>query len=362
MTFRLHVDAERWRTHLRAQIDAVVQAGAQPVPVIKGNGYGFGREVLLSEAARLGVSAVAVGTVFEAEAALASGRFSGDIVVLAPWEPRDGHAAEAWDRVNALDAQHRIVRTVSDAAAVAAAQASGRRHVVEQISSMHRFGVNSVTAFAHAAGCEGLSVHLPITAPPPPARAPLAHGVSTHALEAIAALPDASSSLWVSHLSGDDVRQVVAHAQGAQVRVRVGTSLWLGDRGAFSALGTVLAVHRDVSAPVGYRQRRGPSHSTLLVVGGGTAHGVALAAPSAASSVRSRAVSVASGVLEASGRMRSPFHIGGADGPQAWFAEAPHMHVSLLWLPRGWKAPEVGEELHCDIRMTIAHPDLITGL
>lgn len=360
MTFRLHVDAHRWRAHLQDQRDQISAAGASLVPVIKGNGYGLGRDVLLREAASLGVGTIAVGTVFEAEAALTLDSFRGDIVVLAPWEPRDAHASAVWDRLDQRDVERRIIRTVAHPDAASAI--AGRRHLVEQSGSMHRFGMADVRALVDARGCEGVSLHLPITPPPPPARAPLAHGVSTHALEAMAALPGAASALWVSHLSIDDVRQVVAHAQGARVQLRVGTSLWLGDRSAIAALGTVLAVHRDVSAPVGYRQRRGPSHGTLLVVGGGTAHGVALAAPSAASSARSRAVTVASGVLEASGRMRSPFHIGGPDGPQAWFAESPHMHVSLLWLPRGWKEPEVGEELQCDIRMTVAHPDVITGL
>ena len=360
MTFRLHVDAQRWRAHVQDQRDRISAAGASLVPVIKGNGYGLGREVLLREAAALGVGAIAVGTVFEAEAALTMDSFRGDIVVLAPWEPRDTHACAVWERIDARDSERRIIRTVSDPSAASAL--AGRRHLVEQSGSMHRFGMADVRAWMDTNGCEGVSLHLPITSPPSPARAPLAHGVSTHALEAMAALPGAGSSLWVSHLSVDDVRQVVAHAQGARVRLRVGTSLWLGDRSALTALGTVLAVHRDVSAPVGYRQRRGPSHGTLLVVGGGTAHGVALSAPSAAATARTRAVTMASGVLEATGRMRSPFHIGGPDGPQAWFAESPHMHVSLLWLPRGWKEPEIGEELHCDIRMTIAHPDVITGL
>ena len=330
------------------------------MPVIKGNGYGLGRDVLLDEAASLGVPAIAVGTVFEAESALSHESFGGDIVVLAPWEPRDVPAAALWERIDGRDIRQRVIRTVADGNA--ASRIAGRRHLVERSGSLHRFGMRDVSGLLHEPGCEGVSLHLPIDPPPAPPRAPMAQGVSTHALEAMAALPGTESSLWVSHLGVEDVRQVVAHAQGARVHVRVGTSLWLGDRSALSALGTVLAVHRDVSAPVGYRQRRGPSHGTLLVVGGGTAHGVALAAPSAAASARSRAVSVASGVLEASGRMRSPFHIGGPDGPQAWFAESPHMHVSLLWLPRGWKAPEIGEELHCDVRMTIAHPDLITGL
>ncbi|HLT61138.1 MAG TPA: alanine racemase, partial [Microlunatus sp.] len=51
MPLTLHVDADRWRDHLKSF------AAAHPglVPVAKGNGYGFGTETLAGEAAALGV-------------------------------------------------------------------------------------------------------------------------------------------------------------------------------------------------------------------------------------------------------------------------------------------------------------------
>ena len=56
MSFVLHVDGERWR----AGHDRFVADHPGIVPVIKGNGYGFGRDLLCAEAARLGVPMVAI--------------------------------------------------------------------------------------------------------------------------------------------------------------------------------------------------------------------------------------------------------------------------------------------------------------
>ena len=49
MSFVLHVDGERWRT----AHDRFVAERPGVVPVIKGNGYGFGRDLLCAEASRL---------------------------------------------------------------------------------------------------------------------------------------------------------------------------------------------------------------------------------------------------------------------------------------------------------------------
>ena len=90
-----------------------------------------------------------------------------------------------------------------------------------------------------------------------------------------------------------------------ELRPRVGTALWLGDRDALSARATVLDVHPVARGDrVGYRQRRIPRSGTLLVVSGGTSHGIGLEAPSAAASLTTPARSLAKGGLEAAGRGR----------------------------------------------------------
>jgi alanine racemase len=75
----LHVHGERWR----AAQDAAHADHPGLVPVVKGNGYGFGRDLLLGEAHRLGVPMVAVGTYTELPEALAG--FAHDVLVLEPY-------------------------------------------------------------------------------------------------------------------------------------------------------------------------------------------------------------------------------------------------------------------------------------
>ncbi|MGB8380122.1 MAG: alanine racemase, partial [Dermatophilaceae bacterium] len=103
----------------------------------------------------------------------------------------------------------------------------------------------------------------------------------------------------------------------------------------------------------GYRRRR-LSQGHLVVVSGGTAHGVAMEAPTAAATVRQRAIAVAEGVMQAAGRVRSPFTVGGRF---AWFVEPPHMQVSLLLLPEKVAPPQVGDTVSVRVRHTTLHAD-----
>ena len=79
MSLTLHVDGAKWR----AAQDAALAANPSLVPVIKGNGYGFGQDLLCAEAGRLGVSLIAVGTYAEVPGALAT--FAADILVMEPF-------------------------------------------------------------------------------------------------------------------------------------------------------------------------------------------------------------------------------------------------------------------------------------
>ena len=70
-----------------------------------------------------------------------------------------------------------------------------------------------------------------------------------------------------------------------------------------------------------------------------------------AKNVRQRAISFATGGLEAAGLALSPYTIGGA---KRWFVEPPHMQSSLVFVPAKVEPPQVGEEIPVEVRNTIA--------
>ena len=162
---------------------------------------------------------------------------------------------------------------------------------------------------------------------------------------------------YVSHLTDAELGTLSARHPELELRPRIGTALWLGDRGALTPRATVVDSH-EVSRGdrVGYRQRRIAKDGHLLVVSGGTAHGIALEAPAAASSARQRAVAVAKGGLEATGRSLSPFVVA---GKQRWFVEPPHMQVSMVFVPRGIAPPSVGDEIDVQVRFTTTTFDAV---
>jgi alanine racemase len=382
MSFVLSIDAERWRAHQASVVTAVKATGAgEIVPVIKGSGYSLGQSTLADEAARINVGTVAVGTVFELGEML--DLYSGEIIVLQPFEVRDLTAADAWHFL--ADRGHRVIRTISSTEALLAlADGPGPvRVILEGRTSMQRFGfthdellaalADSRVRAALAEGrilLRGLALHMPIAQPadeisPRGAQSGTARvretlrwaGSWAAELEHIGG-PEAAC-LWVSHLDDSELGAVVRSCSTLSVRPRIGTRLWL-DRRSLKASGTVLAVHPLPNGThVGYRQRSGPRDGTLVVVSGGTSHGIGLSAPSPASSVRQRVVTAGTGALDAAGRAMSPFT---CDGKQRWFAEAPHAQVSMIWLPRGAVIPSVGDQLGADVRFTTSHFDAIIGL
>jgi Alanine racemase, N-terminal domain len=420
MTFTLHVDAERWHRNAERVRDVVRLALAADdptdvsgdlVPVAKGNGYGLGNARLARETTRLGLTRIAVGTVFEVEPVAAA--YDGDILVLTPYEPADILAAAHWDTVAHGPYADRVVRTISSTRAWRAVLASGTgsRVVLEALTSVGRFGLtsdelfdvvsSSATTDAVAAGAvriEGLALHEPMTqphvehvtvpgarwhdaavAPAPPvgatgrvqeclgwglewqrALADLSERVAATGSDEGVTSITAAVSLWVSHLDDLELASLRSALPDIAIYARIGTRLWLGDRGAVRAFGTVLAVHGVVKGQAsGYRQRRAGRAGAVVVVGGGTSHGVALEAPSPVTSTRQRAVAAGTGVLEGAGRALSPFVIAGR---QRWFAEPPHMHVSLVRVPDGVLLPAVGDEVDVEVRLTTVHPDRVIGL
>ena len=113
-----------------------------------------------------------------------------------------------------------------------------------------------------------------------------------------AALTTAPAPLWLSHLPADQVRGLAAELRGADgpvpVRARVGTRLWLGAAAGRRTTATVLDVDRVRRGErAGYRGRVVPGNGWVVVVAGGTSHGVGLEAPTSASSWRQRATALA---------------------------------------------------------------------
>jgi alanine racemase len=350
MSLTLTVDGDRWRRHLLE----VVAANPGIVPVAKGNGYGFtlGRlarraQWLDEHATETGsrIDLLAVGTYSELDEVAT--RYSGDLLVLTPWRPF-GAALEVPAAVAT-----RVVHTVSRVGDVAALldHDAGARYLVESLTSMRRHGLTrrELEEVAHLVrSCRlrpplGVALHLPLNS-------------ASHFTEASRLLNHVVASgletrtVFVSHLTSDELTRLRADYPDFTIRPRIGTDLWLGDRGALTVTATVLDVHAVERGDVfGYRTRSAPKSGHVVVVSGGTAHGIGLEAPTGDLSLRSRAATLARGGLDAVGFVRSPFSI---DGKQRLFAEPPHMQASMLFVPSGARVPTVGEEIGVRVRFT----------
>lgn len=387
MAFAVTINATRWRDHQDVVCDSVRRAAKAPlVPVIKGNGYGLGQRLLADESIRLSADTVAVGTVFEVEAVAEYGTF--DIIVLEPFEPRDDYAAEAWWRLGQQLHAGRVIRTIASKEALLALAAGhgSVRVILEAQTSMHRFGFDEGELLrvladpdvreAFAMGrilVEGLAIHLPLAQPADevdPRGASLGTakvrevvrwaGLWQSETDVWPGHNSPASRVWVSHLDDAEMAAIVTSVPDIVLRPRIGTRLWLGDRSAVHAAGTVLAVHPlPAGSHVGYRQRTGPKDGTLVVVSGGTSHGIGLSAPTPGANVRQRVVTAGTGALDAAGRALSPFRWA---GKQRWFAEPPHQHVSMIWLPKGCMIPAVGDHMAAEVRFTTSRFDAVLGL
>jgi hypothetical protein len=190
---------------------------------------------------------------------------------------------------------------------------------------------------------------------------PLAAGA--HLTEVLTLVNDVVASglatrrLWVSHLTPSELASLRTSYADFEVRPRIGTDLWLGDRGALSVTATVLDVHEVERGDVfGYRGRTAPKAGHILVVSGGTAHGIGLEAPTGDHSIRARAATLARGGLDAVGFVRSPFTV---DGKLRLFAEPPHMQASMLFLPHGPRVPAVGDRIGVRVRYTTTAFDAV---
>jgi alanine racemase len=285
VTIRLTVRRERWWQHA-TDIAATVEG---LVPVVKGNGYGFGRAGLAVAAAKLS-PIIAVGTVHE--------------LVGLPEEVTPVVLTPTWHRPDTVEP----VLTVGSHDHIAALRGWEGRVVVKLESEMRRYGggVELVEA-AQRAGLRtvGVSIH-----------PPLAGTEDEHRAQIVRHLPDVDPTLdvWVSHLAPATYEGLPA---SHRYKLRLGSYLWHGDREALRLEADVLDV-RPVRAGehAGYRLTEVAEDGTLVMIGAGTANGV---------------VAFTDG--------RSPFH---HERARLALLEPPHMHTSMVFVPAGGACPRPG--------------------
>ncbi|MGO4957482.1 alanine racemase [Luteococcus sp. Sow4_B9] len=346
MSLALTIDTEAWRTHLANFADEAPGL----VPVAKGNGYGYGLGRLAQETSLLAernpaIDTLAVGTQPEI-AQVRAGGWHGDIVVLTPWSRFDGEEVLH---------DERVISTIARLDDLAAAQSVNPRArvVLELMTSMRRHGlpVEDLGRISERLGdlqVEGWTIHLPMVAQDRLGEA--------RALAA-GALATRRAPLWLSHLTAQEYDTLRGEVS-VPTRLRVGTKLWLGAPKTRRTTARVLDMHPvHRGERIGYWQRRMPTDGWVVVVSGGTANGIALEAPTAASTMRQRAITLASGSMEAAGLALSPYTIA---GKKRFFVEPPHMQSSLVFLP-GAGSVAVGDEVPVQVRLTTVTVDEIRG-
>jgi len=285
MTIRLTIRAARWRSHVARIVNEVDGL----VPVVKGNGYGFGRLALAQLASEF-TDTVAVGTVHELDG-LPAGL---NPVVLTPTLTPPSSTAP-------------ILTVGNDAHLDALAGWSGRV-LVKLTSSMQRYGRGpDLVESSRRRGLDvvGVSIHLP-----------LAGTVDDHRHEVLALLEgiEPGSTVWLSHL---DPRAMATLPATHTYRLRLGTSLWHGDKSFFRLQADVIDVRPVTGGSLaGYRQTPVPGDGHLVMIGAGSANGV---------------TTLADG--------RSPFHF---ERRRLELHETPHMHTSMAFVPLGEPVPAIG--------------------
>ncbi len=292
MTVRLTIRTAIWRS----QVARVVNAVDGLVPVIKGNGYGFGRNWLANTAAEF-CDTVAVGTVHELDGL--PDKLTP--VVLTP-------------TLTAPTGTNAILTVGADEHLAALAGWDGRV-LVKLASPMRRFGRDATLIDrALASGLEvvGVSIHPQLAGTGDEHAA-----VITELLQAI----DPAIPVWASHLDLDSYAQLPAtHSY----RLRLGTMLWHGDKQALHLTADVIDVNAvKAGNNAGYRMGAVGGNGHLVMIGAGTANGI---------------TAIDQGELGS----LSPFHF---ERTRLALHEAPHMHTSMVFVPDGSPLPSIGDRV-----------------
>ncbi len=303
MTIRLTTKEAVWRAHVADLATRVPGL----VPVVKGNGYGFGRAWLAGVAAEIS-DTIAVGTVHE----LVDVPGDVDVVVLTPTltAPASTGPILTVGRHEHID----VLRGWSGSV------------IVKLSSQMRRYGGDAdLVGAAQAAGLEvvGVAIHPPLVGEPAERAAQIVRRLG----ETPADLP-----IWTSHVDVVDHLRLAADHPERTFRLRLGTALWHGDKRALHLEADVLDV-RPIAAgePAGYRLATAPGDGHLVMIGAGTANGV---------------TPLPDG--------RSPFH---HQRTRLELHEPPHMHTSMAFVPAGEPLPAVGEWVDVQRPLTMTTVD-----
>ncbi|MDR6226459.1 alanine racemase [Desmospora profundinema] len=364
MSLTLYLNRKVWLRHL-AETESRFPGF---IPVIKGNGYGFGNEFLANAAQRAGKRSIAVGTVEEARHLGEEGSFDHLLIltpVLNELEPDDLRP----ERIYTVGSRQHLDYLVSAFARLADSKPniwSGQerrpelRIAVKLQSAMKRYGfareeadfLRQLESAGEEAGVavhvEGYAIHFP------------KEGMSAASKEAqlkawLERIPTDTPTFFVSHLSSAQYLRLREEHPQVNWVMRLGTDLWLKDKSFVDVRATVLDIQPVFRGErFGYKQRKAKRDGHLVYVAGGSANGVGLEAPPSVQSMKDALKLTAFWVLNLLNRNLSPYTF---QGKRTWFAEPPHMQTSVLFFPSAAALPGVGEELPVQLRMTTAHFD-----
>ena len=315
MTLRLSVDSKSWHLH----IHDTAKSFGDLIPVVKGNGYGFGRSTLMSHAASL-AKEIAVGTVFEAHDVPAT----CTAIVLTP------AGVELPETLPAT-----AILTVGSVQHVANLRLNSWRGpvVIKLRSSMNRYGADATEladlkdAITNSGLIQvGWSIHPPLDG-----------NASDHLTEIKNWMLQISSDLpwFVSHIDASGIKQLRQEFAKNKIRARSGTALWLGDKSMTHLTADVLDLRTiNQGDTAGYRNVKIKQDGTIAMIGAGSSHGVNLV-----------------------GSELSPFHF---NQKRLELVEPSHMHTSMVFIPVDDKLPKVGDYVDVQQPLTRVYPDCFT--
>jgi alanine racemase len=295
MPLRLTVQRAAWESH----IDSVAASVDGLVPVVKGNGYGFGRATLHPLIKGLS-DYVCVGTIYELDDV--AERVTPVVLTPSPTPPTSSTA----------------ILTIGSVRDIEALSGWRGRVLLKLQSSMRRYGATPdqfkrVESAAAHAGLDivGYALHLPLV------------GTDADRLAEVEAwldVADPFQPVWLSHLLPQSYAALRARSPDRQFRLRLGTALWHADKSFLQLHADVGAVrHVHAGDRAGYQLTESPADGDLVIVGAGSAHGVA-PLPGGA----------------------SPFHFART---RLALLEPPHMHTSMVFVPSGRPCPFVGDRV-----------------